>query len=60
MTNQVTTNVGNTAQDSCLIAALGNTWAHAVNTRLMVRYTNESDVREVSCIQEKLNSFFCT
>ena len=48
MTNQVTTSTSSDfKKDSSLIAALGNTWAHAVNTRLMVRYTTDNDVREV-------------
>lgn len=49
VTNQVTTSTSSElSKDSCLIAALGNTWAHAVNTRLMIRHSNEDhSIREL-------------
>ncbi|XP_044024674.1 DNA repair protein RAD51 homolog 2 isoform X2 [Siniperca chuatsi] len=47
LTNQITTHVGNqgsslpTEVDSAFVtAALGNTWSHSVNTRLIVQYVN--------------------
>ena len=34
------------SNETILIAALGNTWAHAVNTRMMVRFKDQQ-IREV-------------
>lgn len=41
VTNQVTT-ARNAQEESVLQAALGNTWSHSVNTRLIIEYKNTS------------------
>ncbi|XP_033495427.1 DNA repair protein RAD51 homolog 2 [Epinephelus lanceolatus] len=41
LTNQITTHVGGSEGDSGFVtAALGNTWSHSVNTRLIVQYVD--------------------
>lgn len=55
VTNQVTTNVSSEfAKESSLVAALGNTWAHAVNTRLMVRCNPDNEIRELMITKSPL------
>lgn len=56
VTNQVTTRIETrhgsndlTEEESYLTAALGNTWAHAVNTRLILQYSGNH--REVSALE---------
>ncbi|XP_057315165.1 DNA repair protein RAD51 homolog 2-like isoform X1 [Hydractinia symbiolongicarpus] len=43
VTNQISTQVSDSefGNVSCVTAALGNTWAHAVNSRLMVTFVND-------------------
>lgn len=40
LTNQITTHVGSKVDSGFVTAALGNTWSHSVNTRLIVQYVD--------------------
>ncbi|XP_034717959.1 DNA repair protein RAD51 homolog 2 [Etheostoma cragini] len=40
LTNQITTHVGSEVDSGFVTAALGNTWSHSVNTRLIVQYVD--------------------
>lgn len=41
--------ISGTSGSSCVIAALGNTWSHSVNTRLILQYL-DSERRQVSAL----------
>ena len=49
VTNQVTAkyDVRSGAGEATVVAALGNTWSHSVNTRLVVEYTDDDQVRRL-------------
>eukprot|EP00055_Hartaetosiga_balthica_P012974 m.64755 g.64755 ORF g.64755 m.64755 type:complete len:374 (+) comp8124_c1_seq3:6-1127(+) len=58
VTNQVTTRFddrhGDVMGDAYVTAALGNTWAHSVNTRITVNYSKDSNLRYMNIIKSPL------
>ncbi|XP_041911354.1 DNA repair protein RAD51 homolog 2-like isoform X5 [Arvicola amphibius] len=45
-----------TSGSSCVVAALGNTWSHCVNTRLILQYL-DSQRRQILIAKSPLASF---
>ena len=45
-----------TSGSSCLVAALGNTWGHCVNTRLILQYL-DSERRQILIAKSPLAAF---
>eukprot|EP00050_Salpingoeca_kvevrii_P013926 m.31727 g.31727 ORF g.31727 m.31727 type:complete len:356 (+) comp5396_c0_seq1:31-1098(+) len=62
VTNQVTTKYGGDMESEVLVA-LGNTWAHSVNTRLVFEYTTDAAWRRAIVVKSPLapvmSCFYC-